>query len=577
MNIKQKFIPKGTKARSGYAMTPKYITLHNTANTKKGADAESHADYLSGSGKNSYVSYHYVVDDKEIYQLLPDNEMAWHAGDGSTGTGNRQSLAIEICENSDGDILKATNLAVELTAYLMKKYGISINNVVQHNKWSGKNCPNRIRKGDPYNWTTFKNKVMDAYNGTTLQNVKPLSSVACRIKIGYASAGDINTIRGIIENLGIKAATANGYITTNVAVSAGDQITILAKCKELGIDCVVYKDVPVTGLQATSLKNMSEERIIEKVGALFTADQKKTGVLASVSLAQFILESSYGKSELAQNANNCFGMKKSLSGNTWSGSVWDGSVYSKRTQEFENGAYKTITADFRKYSCIEDSIADHSAYLIGAKNGNSLRYAGLKGEIDYKKAITIIKNGGYATSPTYIDSVCDIIEKWNLTKYDVPTSSSTNTPANAVTGNKLVVGDEIKLVSGAKYTTGKVIPNWVIRSKLYFRGTTKKGYVIFSTQKTGAVTGTVESKYIETNDFKSYRVKVICKELNIRKTPNWNKSDIVGTIKNGGVYTIIDEIMLDGTKFGLLKSSERNGVNYRDRWISLGSAYVRKM
>jgi flagellum-specific peptidoglycan hydrolase FlgJ len=46
---------------------------------------------------------------------------------------------------------------------------------------------------------------------------------------------------------------------------------------------------------------------------------KKSGILASVSLAQFILESGYGKSELAQKANNCFGMKKSLSGNTWSG------------------------------------------------------------------------------------------------------------------------------------------------------------------------------------------------------------------------------------------------------------------
>ena len=51
-------------------------------------------------------------------------------------------------------------------------------------------------------------------------------------------------------------------------------------------------------------------------------------------MAQFILESGYGKSELAQNANNCFGMKTSLSGNSWSGSSWDGkSVYTKKTQE----------------------------------------------------------------------------------------------------------------------------------------------------------------------------------------------------------------------------------------------------
>lgn len=50
-----------------------------------------------------------------------------------------------------------------------------------------------------------------------------------------------------------------------------------------------------------------------------------------------------------------------------------------------NGSYETITADFRKYPCVEDSVADHSAYLLGAKNGRSLRYKGIKGMTDYKK------------------------------------------------------------------------------------------------------------------------------------------------------------------------------------------------
>ena len=110
------------------------------------------------------------------------------------------------------------------------------------------------------------------------------------------------------------------------------------------------------GTQASALRNLSEADAIKKVGALFTADQKKTGILASVSLAQFILESGYGKSELAQNANNVFGMKCSLSGNTWTGSTWDGtSKYTKQTKEQNaDGSYVTITADFRKYPCVED-------------------------------------------------------------------------------------------------------------------------------------------------------------------------------------------------------------------------------
>lgn len=160
--IKTKLIPINTAARSGYVLKPKYVTIHNTANTDVGANAERHAIYMQGSGKNGTASYHYVVDDTEIYRLLPDNEVAWHAADGEYGTGNRQSLAIEICENVDGDLLKATNNAVELTAYLMKLYNIPLSNVVQHNHWSGKNCPNRIRKGEPYNWQTFLNKVQSA-------------------------------------------------------------------------------------------------------------------------------------------------------------------------------------------------------------------------------------------------------------------------------------------------------------------------------------------------------------------------------------------------------------------------------
>ena len=180
------------------------------------------------------------------------------------------------------------------------------------------------------------------------------------------------------------------------------------------------------GTQATVFAKLTESEVVAKSGAFFTADQKKSGILASISMAQFILESGYGKSELAQNANNCFGMKTSLSGNTWSGSTWDGkSKYTKKTQEeYTKGEMTTITAEFRKYSCIEDSIADHSAYLLGAKNGSKLRYDGLKGCTDYKKAAQLIKDGGYATSSTYVASLCNIIEKWKLTQFDVKVNAT---------------------------------------------------------------------------------------------------------------------------------------------------------
>lgn len=212
------------------------------------------------------------------------------------------------------------------------------------------------------------------------------------------------------------------------------------------------------GLQAPVFKDMAEADVIKKIGPLFTADQKASGVLASVSLAQFILESGYGKSELAQNANNVFGMKKSLSGNTWSGSSWDGkSVYAKETKEWDGSKYITITADFRKYDCVEKSIADHSAYLLGAKNGSKLRYDGLKGCADYKKVVQIIKDGGYATSPTYVENICGIIEKWNLTQFDVKETSSA--PA-----------DSVKTFPATPFTVRVIIDNLNYRSEPSMNG-----------------------------------------------------------------------------------------------------------
>lgn len=84
--IIQDIIPKGNNNRPGYSMNPTYITVHNTANTAAGANAKMHARYEKNP--NTATSWHFTVDEKEIYQHLPLNENGWHAGDGN-GTGNR--------------------------------------------------------------------------------------------------------------------------------------------------------------------------------------------------------------------------------------------------------------------------------------------------------------------------------------------------------------------------------------------------------------------------------------------------------------------------------------------------------
>lgn len=169
---------------------------------------------------------------------------------------------------------------------------------------------------------------------------------------------------------------------------------------------------------------MTKQEFIDKISACAVSDMRAGGILASVTIAQAILESGFGTSELAVNANNYFGMKCSLSGNTWD-SVWNGiDKYTKTTKEQdENGVEYTVKADFRKYHSMDESVADHSRYLIGAKNGSALRYSGVVGEKDPRKTIQIIKDGGYATDKKYVDKVMSIITQYDLTQYDVKEES----------------------------------------------------------------------------------------------------------------------------------------------------------
>ncbi len=123
VKITKDFIPVGHNNRPGYVMNPAYITVHNTANTARWANAAMHARYEKNP--ETPTSWHFTVDEKEIYQHLPLNENGWHAGDGN-GTGNRKSIGIEICENSDGDFEKAVANAQWLIQKLMKEEGISL-------------------------------------------------------------------------------------------------------------------------------------------------------------------------------------------------------------------------------------------------------------------------------------------------------------------------------------------------------------------------------------------------------------------------------------------------------------------
>ena len=153
VRVKEQLIESGTEARSGKKRKIKYIVIHETDNISKGADAYNHAEYLSKNNKTS-TSWHYTVDDKEIYHHIPDNEVAHHA---ATENGNLYGIGIELCVNEDGDFEKTFENGAKLVAYLLKEYKLSIKDIKTHNDFSGKDCPHSILENN--RMQEFINKV----------------------------------------------------------------------------------------------------------------------------------------------------------------------------------------------------------------------------------------------------------------------------------------------------------------------------------------------------------------------------------------------------------------------------------
>lgn len=159
MNITKNIVSKDKyHIKCPYSMTPTRIVVHNTAND---ASARNEIAYMIGNDQE--VSFHYAVDDKEVVQGIPENRNAWHCGDGASGKGNREGVAIEICySKSGGDrFIQAEKNAVDLIVSLLKKYNWGIDKVTKHQDYSGKYCPHRTLDAG---WDRFIGMIKEKMN-----------------------------------------------------------------------------------------------------------------------------------------------------------------------------------------------------------------------------------------------------------------------------------------------------------------------------------------------------------------------------------------------------------------------------
>lgn len=132
-------------------------------------------------------------------------------------------------------------------------------------------------------------------------------------------------------------------------------------------------------------------------------DMKKYGILASLTIAQAILESGWGSSLLSIKGNNLFGIKSTN---------WHGDSVNMPTKEYINNRWIIVDDFFRKYNSWSESLADHTKLLLNP------RYSNLVGERDYKRACDKIQKDGYATDPSYANLLISLIEQYKLYEYD---------------------------------------------------------------------------------------------------------------------------------------------------------------
>jgi len=143
----------------------------------------------------------------------------------------------------------------------------------------------------------------------------------------------------------------------------------------------------------------NSKEYINQYKDLAIQEMNRTGIPASITLAQGILESNYGNSTLARRGNNHFGIKCH---STWNGKT----IYHDDDRRNEC---------FRKYPNVYDSYKDHSHFLTSTRRyGFLFEYR----RTDYKKWARGLKKAGYATSPTYASKLIELIERYELHRFD---------------------------------------------------------------------------------------------------------------------------------------------------------------
>ncbi len=186
---------------------------------------------------------------------------------------------------------------------------------------------------------------------------------------------------------------------------------------------------------------------VEAYREIAVREMERAGIPASIKLAQGLLESNAGKSDLASRANNHFGIK--------CGGDWQGKTYDKKDDEYdENG--KLIESCFRVYKTAEACFVAHSEFLRDPKKIE--RYGPLfrLDVTDYRRWAQGLKRAGYATSGTYAEKLIEVIETYELHKYDRMSTVDIESPDGVVKADALRINDVRYVLASPNETLAEI-------------------------------------------------------------------------------------------------------------------------
>jgi len=198
--------------------------------------------------------------------------------------------------------------------------------------------------------------------------------------------------------------------------------------------------VLMAGFLLTSTRPITvQEKYMDRYKVIAMNEMKRSGIPASVKMAQGIMESMAGRSELAVQANNHFGIKCK--------STWNGDTYLYKDDD-RDSAGTLVHSCFRLYPSAEDSYYDHSEFLKNRSRYNSLFELAIT---DYVGWANGLKKCGYATDPSYSNKIIQTIEKYNLYVLDQEVIKSQLVPVKT---EEELVAESIKSVEAeARITT----------------------------------------------------------------------------------------------------------------------------